>query len=153
MVLKSSSFSNAVLFNLCLHPSQFPRFLPFFFRPLPILICFQFSHKEAQDIFLAEVCVLVCLLGGQEQAPFHPRDMGKPSGTSSQVLRAKQMAWNNLYSFWLFILYAYRTNLVFLKSPSKFQSLFSGEGVLTECSTAPILFSWKQDKKKCLPWL
>lgn len=153
MVLKSSSFSNAVLLNPCLQPSQFPQFLPFFFRSLPILICFQFSHEEAEDIFLAEVCVLVCLLGGQEQATFRPRDTGKPRGTSSQVLRAKQMAWNILYSFWLFNLYAYRANFIFLKSSSKFQSLFSGEGVLTAYSTAPILFSWKQDKKKCLPWL
>lgn len=154
MALKSSSFSTAVILTPYIHPSQFPQFLPLFCRSLSISVCFQFSHKEAEHIFLAcEVCMRVGLLGGQELGTFHPRDTGKPSGTSSQVLRAKQMAWNILYGFWSFHLQAYCTNLLFLISSSKFPSLFSRGGELTEYNTAHVLFSWKQEKMKCLPSL
>lgn len=78
-VLKSSSFSTSVLLAPYIRPSRFLQFLPiFYFSLLSVLM----RQRQSTFSWLAEVCMLLGLLG--EQETFHPRDTGKQSGTSSE---------------------------------------------------------------------
>lgn len=146
-VLKSSSFSTAALFALYIQPSQFPLSILFFFRSLPILICFQFSYREAEYIFLACpkcVCWLVCW-GDRSRTSSTQKTKGKPSGTPYQVLRAKKKRWLELFymASGCFFCRPIAQTYYSLNHPASSQVFFSGEGgrELTEYSTAHTLFS------------
>lgn len=125
-------------------PLTIPPVSPFL---LEVTVCFSsYTNRQSTLSWPAKVCV-VC---------WRHRSW-TPSTQEMWVSQGKLLrCWEPnkrlkiLYDFWLFLLQASCTNLIFLNSSSKFPSLFSGEGKLTENNRAYILFSWNQGKNKCL---
>lgn len=91
---------------------------------LPALICFVFLQKEEKHILPA--CRGMHLDWGTEEH-LSLRGMSIASRPAALVIGAKLTASVVLYSFRLTIAQACSTKLL-LKSPSKFPSLFLGEG-------------------------